>query len=228
MKKRVNKFIKTLAEMAVMSAIVFLLMWMCAIQCEAEDNLKEAERNSEIATTSVDMETIRIAVTTSVTAAVEEAINNMPETVMIYDCPLDADLQLHIIHECEKHHIDPAVIIAQIDRESDFRDWVVGDSGKSKGLMQIQERYHRERMSRLGCTDLLDPYQNVTVGIDYLAELLEMYDGNMHMALVGYNAGPGGANRYWFSQGVYTSKYSRGIMEQAEVLKEGMIAHVLQ
>jgi soluble lytic murein transglycosylase-like protein len=44
-------------------------------------------------------------------------------------------------------------------------------------------------MERLGCTDLLDPYQNVIVGTDFLAEQLIRYGGDMGKALVAYNAG---------------------------------------
>lgn len=225
----IRKFAKGLAEIAFLAAMVFILTWMFVVQCEAETDLKEPEVVSEPSTDSFDIESIDgFAITESIDKGPETVITQMPETVKIYDCPLEANLQLHIIGECEKHHIDPAVVIAQIYRESDFREWVIGDNGNSKGLMQIQERYHRDRMSKLECTNLLNPYQNVTVGIDYLAEMLERYDGNMHMALVGYNAGPDAAYQYWFSQGVYTSEYSRDIMGQAEVLKEGMIVHVLQ
>ena len=111
------------------------------------------------------------------------------EPVMVYDVPLDMDLQYHIIQTCEEHHIDPAVVVAMIWRESRFRADAVGDGGDSLGLMQIQHYWHIGRMERLGCDDLLDPYQNVIVGVDYLAEQLDRYDGDLAAAVTAYNRG---------------------------------------
>ena len=111
-----------------------------------------------------------------------------PEAVY-YDVPLTKELQEHIFSECEKHGIDPAIVIAMCYRESSYNASAVGDEGRSFGLMQIQKRYHEERMERLGVTDLLDPMQNVTVGIDFLAELLDRYNGDVAKALVAYNRG---------------------------------------
>lgn len=111
---------------------------------------------------------------------------------LLFNVDLSEDVQLHIIHLCEERHIDPAVIIAMIERESGFQTDVVGDNGQSFGLMQIQPRWHYQRMLDLGCTDLLDPIQNVTVGIDLLAELLE--NRGIEWALTAYNSGTAYAN----------------------------------
>lgn len=137
-------------------------------------------------------------------------------SVTLYNVPLAEDLQLHIIHLCEETHIDPAIIFGMIYRESTYNANCIGDGGESFGLMQIQPRWHSERMERLGCNDLLDPFQNVAVGIDYLAEMFDRYDGDIHKALVAYNAGAAGAEKHWFSKGEYSSNYSRAVMEKAE------------
>lgn len=139
----------------------------------------------------------------------------------IYPVPLDAALQAHIVSKSGEYGIDPAIIFAMIDRESKYKINAVGDGGKSIGLMQIQPRWHKERMKRLGASDLGNPYQNVTVGIDYLAELMEKY-GDIEMALMCYNAGPTGAKKQYFDRGVYSSKYSREVMENSDKLREGV------
>lgn len=144
-----------------------------------------------------------------------------------YDVPLDDELQFFIVNVCEEHHIDPAVVMAVIDTESDFNADAIGDNGASFGLMQIQERWHRERMDKLGVTNLLDPYQNVVVGIDYLVELLESYDGDMTKALMAYNAGQLGAYNLYFSRGVYTNDYSAEVLAEIENLTEGMTTHAI-
>lgn len=145
------------------------------------------------------------------------------EMMAFYNVPLDFEFQSFIIQLCEEHHIDPAVVIAMIDTESGFNADAVGDSGNSLGLMQIQQRFHLDRMDKLGVTNLRDPYQNVTVGVDYLHELLEYYGGNIDKALIAYNAGQVGAYNYYFSQGIFSNHYSQKVLGKIENLTEGMI-----
>lgn len=139
--------------------------------------------------------------------------------VILYNVPLEEDLQLYIIEQAESHGIDPAVVFAMIWKESRYHAESVGDNGNSIGLMQIQPRWHSGLMEQLGCNNLHNPYQNVTVGITILASHVDRYDGNIEMALVAYNAGASGANRNFFSKGVYSSSYSRSVMAKAEELR---------
>ncbi len=145
-----------------------------------------------------------------------------------FDVPLSYDLQDFIAELCEIYHVDPAIVTAMIYKESTYRADAMGDSGKSFGLMQIQKRWHEARMDKLDVDDLLDPYQNVTVGIDFLAELIKKYDGNVEKALVAYNMGASGAYKNCFSKGVYSSKYSRAVLAKAESLQKDVIVCVLQ
>lgn len=130
--------------------------------------------------------------------------------VILYDVPLSEDLQLHIIGLCEEYHIDPAIILAMCFRESSYNPSAIGDSGNSLGLMQIQPRWNQERMQELGCMDLLDPYQNVTVGVDILAWQLDRYDGDLAKALVAYNQG--------HFNGTVT-QYAKEVLAKAEEIK---------
>ena len=111
------------------------------------------------------------------------------QTVTLYEVPLDEDLQTYIIQLCEEKHIHPAIVFSMCFYESTYNSNAIGDNGNSFGLMQIQPRWHYDRMTRLNCTDLLDPFQNVTVGIDYLAEMRDRYDGHIARALTAYNQG---------------------------------------
>lgn len=106
----------------------------------------------------------------------------------LYDVPLDASLQEHIIEEADRHGIDPAIVIAMAFKESGYNEKSIGDDGNSYGLLQVQPKWHYDRMQKLGCTDLLDPYQNVTVGVDYLAEQIGRY-GDLAKGLTAYNRG---------------------------------------
>ena len=108
-----------------------------------------------------------------------------------YGVPLASELQLFIANTCEDYDVDPALVIAMIGVESSYNSGAVGDGGNSVGLMQVQSKWHAERMARLGVTDLTNPYQNVIVGVDYIAEKLAIGSG-VEWALMAYNGG----NRY--------------------------------
>ena len=129
------------------------------------------------------------------------------EAISYYPVPLDHDLQAHIIRTCDEYGVDSAVVVAMIERESGFDANAIGDGGESYGLMQIQPKWHSKRMEKFGVTDLLNPYQNTTVGIDYLAELLERYP--LESALTAYNSGSSGE-----------SEYAKEVMAYTEELKQ--------
>ena len=220
------------AVMAVTATIFVILAAMALMAtlsgCAKGSTTPEQGKPSEavsVATVVLDSEMVTEVAPAS--APVEPTAEPTPEptpAVFIYDVPLDADLQLHIIQFCDSYHIDPAIIMAMIQRESRFKAEVVGDGGESFGLMQIKAKYHRDRMEKLGVTDLLDPYQNVMVGIDFLGELLLRHE-DIELALMSYNAGESGANYYWWSRGIYTNAYSSGVLEQSRTLREGMVEH---
>lgn len=109
------------------------------------------------------------------------------EPAPMYNVPLDAELQSHINELCDHYDVDMPLVLAIIGQESGYNPGLTGDGGNSIGLMQIQPKWHASRMDKLGVTDLADPYQNVTVGIDLLAELLN--DGGVEWAITAYNAG---------------------------------------
>lgn len=110
------------------------------------------------------------------------------DPAMLYDVPLSAELQLHIRDLCGRYNVDMPLVLAVIGQESNYKAGAVGDGGSSIGLMQIQPQHHQARMDRLGVMDLSDPYQNVEVGIDLLAELMAENKGT-EWAVTAYNAG---------------------------------------
>lgn len=134
---------------------------------------------------AVEQQTTTTTITTTPTTQTTQA----PQFCYYASVPLDKALQDYIINQCNTKGIDPAIVMAMIDRESDYDPSNMGDGGRAYGLMQIHPRWHSERMERLGCTELLDPYHNVTVGIDYLAELYQKYGCDYGKALTAYNRG---------------------------------------
>lgn len=132
-----------------------------------------------------------------------------------YDVPLTKDLQDIIIDVSEKRNVNPALVLAVIEKESGYNPDASGDNGKSQGLMQIWRNAHKKRMKKLGAVNLYDPRDNVIVGVDILAEKLEKYE-DAEKALIAYNAGDAGAKKHYFSKGIYSSSYSRAVIEIAE------------
>lgn len=153
----------------------------------------------------------------------EEPTEESIETTEYFDVPLSHELQDFIFAECEKHNIAPAIVISIIEQESNYDPSVIGDDGKSTGLMQIQKKWHEERMDRLGCTDLLNPFENVAVGIDYLGELKEE-NKSLYWVLMAYNGGRSYANRKADS-GIY-SEYAIEVVDRAMKLETELIVTV--
>ena len=155
-----------------------------------------------------------------------EASDNIVEPepepeIDIYPVNLDADLQRYIIETCEEYMINPSIIIAMCFYESSFNADAIGDNGEGMGLMGINPRWCWPEMDKLNCSDMRDPYQNVTVGIDIFAQKLDKYDGNTEMALMSYNAGDAGAHRLWFDKGIYSTTYSSNIINMSLALDNG-------
>lgn len=135
-----------------------------------------------------------------------------------YDVPLDADLQNHIITLCDRENIDPALVMAVIGVESNYNADAIGDNGRSYGLMQVQTEWHQDRIERLKTTDMLNPYDNVTVGIDILAEKISK-DKGIEWALMAYNGGNSHADM--MQQTGQLSEYAETVIKLWQELKGG-------
>lgn len=148
-------------------------------------------------------------------AGMSEEIAAMPELEKMYDVPLEAELQLYIKQLCDSYGVDMPLVLAIIGQESNYQYNIIGDDGDSIGLMQVQPQHHQSRMDRLGVINLLEPKENVTVGIDILAELLREQD--TEWAVTAYNAGKKVAD---FNKQVgVRSEYAESVMTLAEEIR---------
>jgi soluble lytic murein transglycosylase-like protein len=102
-----------------------------------------------------------------------------------------ADLETVIEEAAARHGVNPHLVRAVVQAESAFNPIAVSRVG-AQGLMQLMP----DTATRLGVTDSLDPRQNVFGGAKYLSQLLTRFDGNVALALAGYNAGPAKVARY--------------------------------
>ena len=124
------------------------------------------------------------------------------------DVPLTYEEQDFLHTACQEAGVPYALALAVIQKETQFSN-TVGDDGASEGYMQVQRKWHYDRMERLGVGDLMEPFGNFRVGCDFLAELLEIYP--TAEALTVYNKGhyPG-----------YITGYANEAMDYYEAWKE--------
>lgn len=141
----------------------------------------------------------------------ERQLGLCEDTYLREDIPMSYELQAMLYGACLEFEVPYELALAVIEQETNFRN-VTGDDGASEGYMQVQQRFHKDRMDELGVTDLMDPESNFRVACHYLRELFDRY-GDTHKVLMAYNAGPSGAAKLW-SEGIMTSSYSRSVMER--------------
>ena len=86
--------------------------------------------------------------------------------------------------------VDPKLVLAVIKAESNFDPNVTSSAG-AMGLMQLMPVNCKED----GVSDPFNIEQNIRGGIKQLKGHLDRYNGNIEMALMAYNAGPGTVKR---------------------------------
>ncbi len=103
----------------------------------------------------------------------------------------DPNLDLIIMRAGEREGVDPRLVHAVIWQESKYKNEAVSHVG-AQGLMQLMPATAK----RFGCDDPNDEESNVNAGVKYLRVLLKRFDGDVTLALAGYNAGEGNVDKY--------------------------------
>ena len=90
-----------------------------------------------------------------------------------------------------KYSLDPKLVLAVIEAESNFNPKALSPK-QAQGLMQLIPA----TAQRFGVKDPWDPEQNLHGGMAYLRWLLDHFEGDVKLALAGYNAGEKAVERH--------------------------------
>lgn len=138
------------------------------------------------------------------------------------EIPLEPIYQIYTYYVCQKYSVDYDLVLAIIDCESagNVRALNHNKNGTNDGgLMQINS-FNYEWLSRvLGVTDFCNPFQNIQCGVYMIADLMDRHS-DLHEILMCYNIGEK-RTRQLNRNGIYSSSYSRRVMEKYKELKEG-------
>ncbi|MDX2042541.1 MAG: lytic transglycosylase domain-containing protein [Acidobacteriota bacterium] len=96
-----------------------------------------------------------------------------------------------IVYNATRYGVDPMLIYLVMREESGFNYRAVSRVG-ARGLMQLMPA----TAARLGVRNIHDPVENVGAGTRYLRSLIDMFGGDINLALAGYNAGEGAVIKY--------------------------------
>ncbi len=86
---------------------------------------------------------------------------------------------------CQLYGVDQVLVKIVIEKESKFNPRAVSRSG-AIGLMQLMP----STIKHLGLKNPYNPWDNIRGGVKYLRSLLDMFGGNLELALAAYHAGP--------------------------------------
>src|SRR5207244_213822 len=118
-----------------------------------------------------------------------------------------------------RNPVDPPLLYANMHQESTFQTRAMSNKG-ARGLMQLMPG----TAQRFGVTNIWDPRQNIEGGSRYVRFLLDMFDGDVKLALAGYNAGEGAVLKYGYSVPPYseTQEYVRRISRRYDLIRDPM------
>jgi soluble lytic murein transglycosylase-like protein len=137
----------------------------------------------------------------------------------------DAKVDSFIIESGVRNGVDPVLLYAQMHQESSFKRGAISPKG-ARGLMQLMPF----TAARFGVTNIFDPRQNIEGGARYMRFLLDHFDGDVALALAGYNAGEGAVRKYGRRIPPYreTQDYVRRISQRYSRMRDGEMARTAQ
>ena len=104
-----------------------------------------------------------------------------------FSAPSRTEIKRLVVEEAEATRIPPSLALAVAKVESDFQAEALSHKG-ARGVMQIMPSTAELKFG-VAADELWDARLNVQLGLDFLEQLIERYDGSWDLALSHYNGG---------------------------------------
>ncbi len=129
----------------------------------------------------------------------------------------DSDVDGFIIESAKRNSVDPLLLYSIMHQESGFKRRAMSYKG-ARGLMQLMPG----TAARFGVANIWDPKQNIEGGARYMRFLLDLFAGDVKLALAGYNAGEGAVMKYGYQVPPYseTQEYVRRIGRRYSMIRD--------
>jgi len=133
----------------------------------------------------------------------------------------NTEIDNFIIDSGKRNSVDPLLLYSIMHQESSFKPRAVSYKG-ARGLMQLMP----PTAVRFGVTNIWDPKQNIEGGARYMRFLLDLFGGDVNLALAGYNAGEGAVLKYGYNIPPYseTQEYVRRIGRRYTLIRDPLAA----
>jgi soluble lytic murein transglycosylase-like protein len=110
-----------------------------------------------------------------------------------------------------ENDIEPELAFGLVRTESEFKDYATSRVG-AIGLTQLMLPTARWFKRGITESELRDSETNLEIGFRYLGELIDRYDGDVHLALTAYNRGTGTVDRVLERGGNPDNGYARKVL----------------
>ncbi|HEX5965397.1 MAG TPA: lytic transglycosylase domain-containing protein [Pyrinomonadaceae bacterium] len=126
-----------------------------------------------------------------------------------------------IVESGKRNSVDPLLLYSIMHQESSFKPRAMSYKG-ARGLMQLMPG----TAARFGVSNIWDPKQNIEGGARYMRFLLDLFAGDIKLALAGYNAGEGAVMKYGYTVPPYseTQEYVRRIGRRYSLIRDPQAA----
>ena len=129
--------------------------------------------------------------------------------------PLSKELQQYAFQKCAEIGMNYQVFLGMMRKESGFDPNAISGSD-DYGLCQINKCNHKSMKKAFGDDwDWSNPYDSINAACYLLKGIIPNY-ANWHHVLMADNAGVKGAKVNYFDKGIYSTKYSKAVLEYAK------------
>lgn len=156
--------------------------------------------------TSISAQSTRRVVLTTETALTSAEPTTDPFKYA-YDVPMNRQLKQYTVNTAEKYDLDPALVFAVMEIESNFDFLAKSADGTCFGIMQIHSCNYEDLRRQIGTNNLMVPEENIEAGCYILSRLTQKYP--LERALVCYNCGEYGSD-------ANSTEYSRTVLRAME------------